>query len=212
MDRAYVAPETCGEIRLIYRLTRTGDAGEGAASPRLPMTLNIVLKAKGDNAIDGNGAAITCYDIARRWLAVSESPLSGIELATKLISQGWPARSDRAGKHRPHRNQSSDRARAEVGDPRFPHRLSAESVSLQCAVEEVRGSAAGEPDRSQSIFCRRRSQAHEFEAWLLDSKTSASLDRGTILNRRDFLQSPPSPRLRLVCTVKPAARIWFRAG
>ena len=52
MDRAYVAPDSCGEIRLIYRLTRTGapETGEGATSPRLPMTLNIVLKARGDNA------------------------------------------------------------------------------------------------------------------------------------------------------------------
>ena len=41
---------SCGEIRLIYRLTRTGCRrhGDNAASPRLPMTLNVVLKAKGD--------------------------------------------------------------------------------------------------------------------------------------------------------------------
>ena len=51
MDRAYLTPAACGEIRLIYRLTRI-QAVEAAesASPRLPMTLNIVLKAKGDNA------------------------------------------------------------------------------------------------------------------------------------------------------------------
>src|SRR6266404_8774828 len=39
MDRAYVSPETCGEVRLIYRLTRVGDAavGENAELPqRLP--------------------------------------------------------------------------------------------------------------------------------------------------------------------------------
>ena len=47
MDRAFVSPESCGEIRLIYRLTRTAPAGEDDASPRLPMTLNIVLKARG---------------------------------------------------------------------------------------------------------------------------------------------------------------------
>ena len=40
----------CGEIRLIYRLTRTNAAHgrRDAVSPRLPMTLNVVLKAKGD--------------------------------------------------------------------------------------------------------------------------------------------------------------------
>ena len=67
MDRAYVAPENCGEIRLIYRLTQTNAAaiGEAAVTPRLPMTLNVVLKAKGD------GDAITCAEIARRWLAAA---------------------------------------------------------------------------------------------------------------------------------------------
>src|SRR3954451_21034701 len=49
MDRTFVSPETCGEVRLIYRLTRMVDspAGDDANSPRLPMTLNVVLRAKG---------------------------------------------------------------------------------------------------------------------------------------------------------------------
>ena len=48
MDRTYVAEASCGEIRLIYRLTRINKAaGDDAAPPRLPMTLNLVLKAKG---------------------------------------------------------------------------------------------------------------------------------------------------------------------
>ncbi len=38
MDRAFVAPESCGEIRLIYRLTQSGAApvGDHGASARLP--------------------------------------------------------------------------------------------------------------------------------------------------------------------------------
>ncbi len=50
MDRAYVSPADCGEVRLIYRLTRLNapDPGDNAASQRLPMTLNLVLKAKAD--------------------------------------------------------------------------------------------------------------------------------------------------------------------
>ena len=49
---AWTAPMSreadCGEIRLIYRLTRTEHAGHRRRrpSPRLPMTLNVVLKAK----------------------------------------------------------------------------------------------------------------------------------------------------------------------
>src|SRR3954452_1304213 len=69
MDRAYVDGASCGEIRLIYRLTRT-DAPftcSNAVSPRLPMTLNIVLKAKGVAAVDRDGTAITCSETARRW-------------------------------------------------------------------------------------------------------------------------------------------------
>jgi hypothetical protein len=45
MDRAYLSEANCGEVRLIYRLTRTDGAatGDAATSPRLPMTLNVVL-------------------------------------------------------------------------------------------------------------------------------------------------------------------------
>ncbi|MEO8321361.1 MAG: hypothetical protein ABI561_23890, partial [Bradyrhizobium sp.] len=42
MDRAFLSPESCGEVRLIYRLTRPAQAGEDGAPRRLPMTLNIV--------------------------------------------------------------------------------------------------------------------------------------------------------------------------
>ncbi|QDM24387.1 hypothetical protein FNL55_08455 [Tardiphaga sp. vice352] len=65
MDRAFVAPETCGEIRLIYRLMGNG---EGAPS-RLPMTLNLVLRARQP------GDAQNCAEIARRWLS-SDAPLA----------------------------------------------------------------------------------------------------------------------------------------
>jgi hypothetical protein len=80
MDRAYASPDTCGEIRLIYRLTRTpaSDTGDGAASPRLPMTLNVVLKARGAMAGTVNGGRIgpdrrrTCRQVpVRGWPAGS---------------------------------------------------------------------------------------------------------------------------------------------
>src|SRR5260370_16331683 len=50
MDRAYLSEANCGEIRLIYRLTRTSapETGDAAASPRLPMTLNVGLDAQSD--------------------------------------------------------------------------------------------------------------------------------------------------------------------
>ena len=92
MDRAYVDEAGCGEIRLIYRLTRTGRraSGENAPPARLPMTLNLVLKAKGDQARDRRGNAITCSEIAKRWLAAGELSLTGAALAGKLLDEGGP--------------------------------------------------------------------------------------------------------------------------
>lgn len=67
MDRAYVSEESCGEIRLIYRLARfeTGPNG-GKTATRLPMTFNLVMKAR--RQTDGGGKPITCAEVARRWL------------------------------------------------------------------------------------------------------------------------------------------------
>src|SRR6202041_498310 len=97
MDRAYLAEANCGEIRLIYRLTRTDGQGtdvpptaDAATSPRLPMTLNVVLKAKADHATTRGGVAISCAEIARRWLATADSPLTGAELAEQLLSSNGP--------------------------------------------------------------------------------------------------------------------------
>src|SRR5690242_1978938 len=89
MDRAYVAPASCGEVRLIYRLTRLSDfAGNDAGtSARLPMTLNVVLRAKGDRDVDASGAPLACAEIARRWLAAGDLALTGAELAAKLTAR-----------------------------------------------------------------------------------------------------------------------------
>ena len=67
MDPAYLSEANCGEIRLIYRLTRTSapEIGENAASPRLPMTLNVVLRARGEPQVDRDGKPITCAGIAQ---------------------------------------------------------------------------------------------------------------------------------------------------
>ena len=65
MDRAYVSDESCGEIRLIYRLARF-DGGKTAT--RLPMTFNLVMKARDARQTDADGKPITCAEVARRWL------------------------------------------------------------------------------------------------------------------------------------------------
>ena len=160
MDRAYVSEASCGEIRLIYRLTRTDVPliGENAVSQRLPMTLNLVLKAKGGPAIDHAGAAITCAEIARRWLAAGELSLTGSALAEKLSAKDGPLDLIDDRNIDRDRDQPSDRACAEIGGTRFPHRLSVEGFRLRRAGATLRGSAAGKPDRPGPDSGRRQSE------------------------------------------------------
>ncbi|MFK4651392.1 hypothetical protein ABIF97_001326 [Bradyrhizobium japonicum] len=69
MDRAYVSEEACGEVRLIYRLVRFESKPEGGkTATRLPMTFNLVMKARDARQTDANGKPVTCTEVARRWL------------------------------------------------------------------------------------------------------------------------------------------------
>lgn len=69
MDRAYVSEESCGEIRLIYRLARFEMGPDGVkAATRLPMTFNLVMKARDARQLDASGKPVTCAEVARRWL------------------------------------------------------------------------------------------------------------------------------------------------
>ena len=146
MDRTYVAEASCGEIRLIYRLTRINKAaGDDAAPPRLPMTLNLVLKARGEGIHDH--------------LLRNRQSLARGFARRNAVGKGWPARPDRLREYRPHRDQSPDRACAEIGGSRFPHRLSAEGVSLRRASARLRGSADGKPDRPRAPSGGRWPQA-----------------------------------------------------
>lgn len=69
MDRAYVSEESCGEIRLIYRLARFETRPDGSSTAtRLPMTFNLIMKARDARQTDGSGKPVTCAEVARRWL------------------------------------------------------------------------------------------------------------------------------------------------
>ncbi|MCP3447263.1 hypothetical protein [Bradyrhizobium sp. CCGUVB14] len=69
MDRAYVSEESCGEIRLIYRLARFETKPDGSnTATRLPMTFNLVMKARDAGQTDPGGKPVTCAEVARRWL------------------------------------------------------------------------------------------------------------------------------------------------
>jgi hypothetical protein len=186
MDRAYVSPDSCGEFRLIYRLTRIKpmEAGEGT-SPRLPMTLNIVLKAKGDHAIDGSGVALTCSELARRWLADDESQPSGVEPARLSSNEGpldsiKPENIDRIETNL----QIAHAPKSAAREFRTDYLLKLFHYSAQSRLFEE-APLENQIDR-EKIFADAGLK-REFRAWLLDPKNLAELDRGTILVPEKFL-------------------------
>jgi hypothetical protein len=188
MDRTYLSEANCGEIRLLYRLTRTGvsEASDAATSQRLPMTLNVVLKAKGNNAIEGNGVAITCSAIARRWLAAGDSPLTGVELAEELISKNGPL-----DLIKPENIdlietnlQIAHAPKSAVRDFRTDYLLKVFRYNARAQMFEE-APLENQIDRER-IFADEMLK-RDFKTWLLDAKHIGELDRGTILIPEKFL-------------------------
>jgi hypothetical protein len=197
MDRAYVTPENCGEVRLLYRLTRIDgaqsapsspapDAGEPAeaptTAPRLPMTLNIVLNAKAD------GATISCAEIARRWLAVAELPEGGADLAIKLMAEGGPLELIKPENiDRIETNlQIAHAPKSELHDFRTDYLLKVFHHNPQSRLYEE---ATLENQFDRDRILTDEAFGREFKAWLLDPKHLSELDRGTVLIPEKFLKS-----------------------
>jgi hypothetical protein len=186
MDRAYVREGSCGEIRLIYRLTRTDmpQAREGGSSSRLPMTLNIVLKARGDQTSDGK--ALSCAEIARRWLAAGDLPQTGSALVQNLTAVDGPLALIRPEDiYRIETNlQIAHAPKSEVRDFRTDY--------LMKVFDFDPGARAFEEERLENELDRDRiltdaNLGREFKAWLLDPRHFAELDRGTIVIPEKFL-------------------------
>ena len=188
MDRAYVSPETCGEIRLIYRLTRLDEApvGENADSPRLPMTLNVVLRAKGEKALAPGGIAVTCKDIAHRWLATADWPQTGEALASKLMSAGGPLEfAEPADVDRIETNlQIAHAPKSAVRDFRTDYLLKVFHYNAQAHVFEE---APLENQIDRDRILGDDNLKRDFKAWLLDPRHFNEFDRGTILIPDRFL-------------------------
>jgi hypothetical protein len=182
MDRAYVAPASCGEIRLIYRLTRTDVPliGENIVSQRLPMTLNIVLRAKGD------GDTITCSNIAQRWLAAGELSLTGARLAEKLSAKDGPLdliapeNIDRIETNL----QIAHAPKSPIRDFRTDYLLKVFRYDARAHVFEE---APLENQIDRDRILADDNLGREFEAWLLDPRHLAEFDRGTVLIPEKFL-------------------------
>jgi len=187
MDRAYLDEASCGEIRLIYRLTRGKPAsGDNTTPLRLPMTLNLVLKAKGGQERDRRGNVITCSEIAKRWLAAGELSLTGAALAGKLLDEGGPL--DLFG------YENIDRIETNLQIAHAP-KSAARDFRTDYLLKVFRYNAAArefqeapmenQVDRDRVLA--DSSLRREFKAWLLDPKHLAEFDRGMALIPEKFL-------------------------
>jgi hypothetical protein len=230
MDRAYVAPENCGEIRLLYRLTRIGGVapaipapsphGGGEAqsavaksvtlsealtnTPRLPMTLNIVLKAKPDNKRDTT--AVSCSEIARRWLATAELPQDGADLAAKLMSEGGPLELIKPENiDRIETNlQIAHAPKSELRDFRTDYLMKVFHFNSQAKIYEE-ATLENQFDRERILNDQVLGQ--EFKSWLLDPKHLSELDRGIVLIPEKFLKTvtvAPTPIGFVRSSLQPA--------
>jgi hypothetical protein len=169
MDRTYASEASCGEIRLIYRLTRINKTS-GDASPRLPMTLNLVLKAKGE------GSTVTCSEIANRWLAfggtssAGNSPLDliGYENIDRIETNLQIA-------HAP---------KSAVRDFRTDYLLKVFRYDRQTGVF---AEAPMENQIDRTRLLADDGLKREFKAWLLDPANLAAFDRGAVLIPEKFL-------------------------
>lgn len=184
MDRAYAAEASCGEVRLIYRLIRIKPSGEVTAQPRLPMTLNLVLKAKAGNRPERDGAEITCADIAGRWLAAADLTSAGANFS---------------GKNDPldgldHRNIDRIETNLQIAHaPKSAMRDFRTDYLLKVFRYDAPAGLFVEAPMENQIDGERiaadDSLKREFRAWLLDPVHLGEFDRGTALIPEKFLAS-----------------------
>ncbi|MCA6119103.1 hypothetical protein J6524_30105 [Bradyrhizobium sp. WSM 1738] len=174
MDRIYAAEASCGEIRLIYRLTRINKAASNDASPRLPMTLNLVVKAKGE------GTAITCSEIAARWLAVS--PGGAVSASSGPLDLISAENIDRIETNL----QIAHAPKSTVRDFRTDYLL---KVFRYDRNARAFAEAPMENQIDRARLLADDGLKREFRAWLLDPVNLAAFDRGTVLIPEKFLAS-----------------------
>lgn len=179
MDRAYVSPAECGEIRLIYRPIANHESTAKDAPPsRLPMTFNLVMKAKPP------GADITCAELAKRWLALADRPVVG---AATLTAEGgaleW-IRAEAIDRIELNIQVAHESADANDFDSRADYLMKVFRFdSLQKRFNES-------PLENQIDTERLRADAKlaaDFRQWLLEPSNFADFDRGSILVPDRFL-------------------------
>ncbi|WP_018317243.1 hypothetical protein [Bradyrhizobium sp. WSM2793] len=168
MDRAYASEESCGEIRLLYRLARF----DGTTATRLPMTLNLVMKARDARQTDANGKPISCAELARRWLDNGNWQ--------ELIGSRDDAMLDRIETN----IQLSVAAKSALHDFRSDYLLKVFKYnSATKAFEESTLENQIDRDRIMADDALRR----DFKDWLLAPEHLREFDRGTVLIPEKFL-------------------------
>lgn len=168
MDRAYASEEACGEIRLIYRLARF----DGTTAARLPMTLNLVMKARDARRTDANGKPISCAELARRWL--DNDNWQG------LIGSRDDAMLDRIETN----IQLSVAAKSALHDFRSDYLL---KVFKYDAATKTFAESTLENQIDRDRIMADDALRRDFKDWLLAPEHLREFDRGTVLIPEKFL-------------------------
>jgi hypothetical protein len=147
------------------------------------MTLNVVLKAKGDHAA---GQGITCAEIARRWLAAGDWPQSGAALAQKLTANDGPLDLiDPADVFRLETNiQIAHVTKSPTRDFRTDYLLKVFDLNAQTKAFEE---APLENQIDRARIMADENLKHQFKTWLLEPDHFSAFDRGTVLIPEKFL-------------------------
>lgn len=190
MDRAYVDPGACGEIRLIYRPVAHArpEASQGKTDLlRLPMTLNLVMKAKGASSANAMSGSTSCGDIAGKWLASGTWTIGGADLAAKLMSADGPlSLVTPQGIDRIETDIQMSHAPANVRD--FEGRADyLMKVFRYDPLQRRFDEAPLENQIDRARMAADASLAADFKQWLLQPEHIAEFDRGTIVLPDRFL-------------------------
>ena len=195
MDRAYVSEESCGEIRLIYRLARFETKPDGSsAATRLPMTFNLVMKARDARQLDQSGKPVTCAEVARRWLSNGDwQELIGSHFVP------YDAMIDRIETN----IQISIAPKSALHDFRSDYLLKVFKYDAATKVF-VESTLENQIDRDRILAddALRR----DFKAWLLTPANLREFDRGTVLIPEQYLAKAavaPTPAGLDASTLQP---------
>lgn len=176
MDRAYVSEEACGEIRLIYRLARFDAGPDGTTTAtRLPMTFNLVMKARDARQVASNGKPVSCAEIARRWL--DNGDWQGLIGSS---SQPYDAMLDRIETN----IQISIAPKSSLHDFRSDYLL---KVFKYDAATKTFEESTLENQIDRDRILADNDLRRDFRDWLLAPENLREFDRGTVLIPEKFL-------------------------